>query len=151
MANTRYPDAPRVAVGGVVVHNNKVLLVLRGHPPSQDKWAIPGGSVKLGETLQTAAEREVFEETGLQVKAGDLIYTFDTIVRDQDGRIKYHYVILDFCAKPLDASQPLIPGDDARETGWFNLAEIETLDTPVSETTEALLQKITAEINDRPE
>ena len=150
MANTRYPDAPRVAVGGVVVHNNKVLLVLRGHPPSQDKWAIPGGSVKLGETLQTAAEREVFEETGLRVKAGDLIYTFDTIVRDAADRIQYHYVILDFLAEPVNPDQPVIPGDDARDAGWFTLAEIEMLDTPVTETTQALLQKIMAEINDRP-
>jgi len=149
MVNTRYPDAPRVAVGGVVVHNDKVLLVLRGKPPSEDKWAIPGGSVKLGETLQAAAEREVFEETGLRVKAGDLIYTFDAIVRDKANRIQYHYVILDYLAEPVDPDQPLIPGDDARDAGWFTLAEIETLDTPVTETTQVLLQKIMAEINDR--
>jgi ADP-ribose pyrophosphatase len=149
MVNTRYPDAPRVAVGGVVVHKNKVLLVLRGQPPSEDKWAIPGGSVNLGETLQTAAEREVFEETGVRVKAGDLIYMFDTIERDEAGRIQYHYVILDFLAEPLDPNQPVIPGDDARDAGWFTLTEIELLDTPVTETTQALLQKITAKINDR--
>jgi len=149
MVNTLYPDAPRVAVGGVVVHKKKVLLVLRGQPPSENKWAIPGGSVKLGETLQAAAEREVFEETGLRVKAGDLIYSFDTIVRDEADQIQYHYVILDFLAEPVDPHQPVIAGDDARDAGWFTLAEIETLDTPVTETTQALLQKIMAEINDR--
>jgi ADP-ribose pyrophosphatase len=149
MANTRYPDAPRVAVGGVVVHNNKVLLILRGQPPSEGKWAIPGGSVKLGESLQAAVAREVFEETGLQVSVSKLVYTFDTIVRDETDQIQYHYVILDFLAEPVDPGQPLLPGDDARDAGWFTLAEIEMLDTPVTETTWALLEEIMAEINDR--
>ncbi len=149
MANTQYPDAPRVAVGGVVLYQNKVLLVLRGQPPSEGKWAIPGGSVNLGETLQAAAEREVFEETGLRVKAGEVIFAFDTLVRDEAGRVKYHYVILDLRAEPLDGNQTPIPGDDARDAGWFSLEEIAALDTPVTETTQALVQKIMAEINDR--
>jgi 8-oxo-dGTP pyrophosphatase MutT (NUDIX family) len=70
LINTIYPDAPRVAVGAVVIYEKKVLLVLRGKPPAEGLWAIPGGSVDLGETLQMAAEREVLEETGLHVKAG---------------------------------------------------------------------------------
>jgi 8-oxo-dGTP diphosphatase len=149
MANTRYPDAPRVAAGGVVVHNNKVLLVLRSRPPAAGKWAIPGGSVKLGETLLAAAEREVFEETGLRVIADEIIYTFDTIVRDEAGQVEYHYVILDFLARLVDPHQALIAGDDARDAGWFTWAEIEALDTPLSENTQTLLQKIRAKINDR--
>jgi ADP-ribose pyrophosphatase len=149
MANKLYPDAPRVAVGAVVIHQKKVLLVLRGQPPAEGKWAIPGGSVKLGETLQAAAERETFEETGLRVKAGEVIFSFDTIVHDQDGRVQFHYVILDLRAEPIDPERPLTPGDDARDVGWFSLEEVEKLDTPVSETTWALLWKIlVAEMND---
>lgn len=150
MTKTRYPDVPRVAVGAVVVHQNKVLLVLRGQPPAEGKWAIPGGSVKLGESLQTAAEREILEETGLRIKAGEIIFSFDTIVRDDAGRVQYHYVILDLEAKPIDPDQQPVPGDDARDAGWFSLEEIETLDTPVTDTTQALLQQIMVQMNDRP-
>jgi ADP-ribose pyrophosphatase len=151
MSNTLYPDAPRVAVGAVVVHNQKVLLVLRGQPPAEGKWAIPGGSVKLGETLQAAAERETFEETGLRVKAGEVIYSFDAIVRDEAERVQFHYVILDLRAVPLNPAQPLAPGDDAREVDWFSFAQLDTLEFPVSETTLALLkQLLKKEMDDRP-
>lgn len=142
MTNTIYPDAPRVAVGAVIIHQNKVLLVLRGKAPAKDKWAIPGGSVKLGETLKTAAEREVLEETGLQIKAGEVIYAFDAIHHDEAGRIQYHYVILDLEAEALDPTQPLIPADDVRDAGWFTLAELDELKLPVSDTTRALLAQM---------
>lgn len=142
MSNTIYPDAPRVAVGAVVIHQTKVLLVLRNNAPAKDMWAIPGGSVNLGETLQAAAEREILEETGLRIKAGEVIYTFDAIYRDAAGRVQYHYVILDLAAQALDPGQPLTPGDDARAAGWFSLADLDRLNQPVSETTRRLLQQI---------
>jgi ADP-ribose pyrophosphatase len=141
MASTIYPDAPRVAVGAVVVHQNKVLLVLRGQAPAKGVWAIPGGSVRLGETLQAAAEREVLEETGLLIKAGEVIYSFEKIQRDEAGRVQYHYVILDLEAEPLDPTRPLTPADDAIDAGWFTLAELARPGLPVTETTWALLQK----------
>lgn len=142
MVSKIYPDAPRVAVGAVVTHQNKVLLVLRGQPPAKDKWAIPGGSVNLGETLQAAAEREVFEETGLKVKAGEVIYSFDAILRDAEGRIQYHYVILDLRAEALDPSQPLTPADDVYDAAWFNLTDLDRPDLVISDTTRTLLQEI---------
>jgi ADP-ribose pyrophosphatase YjhB (NUDIX family) len=70
--NVAYPDLPRVAVGAVVFKDNKVLLVKRAKPPAQGLWAIPGGSVELGETLQQAAERETLEETGIMIQAKNL-------------------------------------------------------------------------------
>lgn len=138
----RYPDAPRVAVGAVVRHQDKVLLVLRNQAPAEGVWAIPGGSVELGETLQVAAEREILEETGLQIKAGPIIYTFDLIQRDEAGRIQYHYVIIDLLAQAIDPTQPLRPADDVRDAAWFNLSDLDDPDLPVSETTRYLLQTI---------
>ncbi len=142
MPNTIYPDAPRVAVGAVVLHENKVLLVLRGKAPAKDTWAIPGGSVNLGETLQAAAEREVLEETGLHIKAGEIIYTFDAIHRDAAGRVQYHYVILDLLATLIDPSQSPKPADDARDVRWFELVDIDQIDAPISATTRQLLRSL---------
>jgi ADP-ribose pyrophosphatase len=139
--NKMYPDAPRVAVGAVVWHENKVLLVLRGQPPAQGLWAIPGGGVHLGETLQAAAEREIMEETGLVIKAGEIIYTFDAIVRDDAGRVQFHYVILDLQAEALDPTQPLTPGDDVRDAAWFSFDELNQPDRPISPSTLTLLKK----------
>lgn len=141
MVDTIYPDAPRVAVGALVIHQNKVLLILRGKAPTKGMWAVPGGSVNIGETLQAAAEREVLEETGLQIKAGEVIYSFEKIQHDKAGQVQYHYVILDLDAKPLDPAEPLTPADDAIEAGWFTLADLDRLNLPVSETTWTLLQK----------
>lgn len=142
MASRVYPDAPRVAVGAVVIHQDKVLLVLRGQAPAKGLWAIPGGSVELGESLQIAAEREVMEETGLQVRAGHVIHTFDAIQHDAAGKVKYHYVIVDMLAEALNPTQPLHPSDDVQDAGWFTLPEVESPDIPISETTRILLRKI---------
>jgi ADP-ribose pyrophosphatase len=143
----QYPDAPRVAVGAVVRHQDKILLVLRNQAPAEGVWAIPGGSVELGETLQAAAEREILEETGLQIKAGPVIYTFDVIQRDEAGRVQYHYVIIDLLAQALDPTQPLQPADDVRDAAWFGLSDLDDPDLPVSETTRFLLQTL---MGDRP-
>lgn len=150
MASKVYPDAPRVAVGAVVFHQDKVLLVLRGQAPAKGLWAIPGGSVELGETLQLAAEREVQEETGLQVRAGQVVYTFDGIQRDETGRVKYHYVIVDLLAEALDPTQPLQPSDDVQDAGWFTLADVEQPNLPISETTRTLLRRLMNGQNDGP-
>jgi ADP-ribose pyrophosphatase len=137
-----YPDAPRVAVGAVVIHQDKVLLVLRNQAPAKGVWAIPGGSVELGESLQAAAEREVWEETGLRVQAGEIVYTFDVIQRDEADQVQYHYVIIDLLAEPLDPTQPLHPADDVKDAGWFTLSDLDEPHLPVSETTRYLLSKI---------
>ena len=141
MTNTIYPDAPRVAVGAVVIDGGKVLLVLRGKAPAKDMWAIPGGSVDLGETLQAAAEREVLEETGLEIRAGEIIYAFEKIEQDQAGQVRFHYVILDLLAEALDPASPLEPADDVSDAGWFSLADLDHLNLPVSDTTRTLLER----------
>ena len=115
-----------MAVGAVVFTDNCVLLVRRGQAPSEDLWAIPGGSVKIGETLQKAAEREILEETGIRIRAGKPIYTFDVIERDVDGKVRFHYVIVDLAADYV-SGEPAA-GDDASEARWVSAHEVNELE-----------------------
>jgi len=136
-SDPRYPPVPRVAVGAVVIKADAVLLVKRGKAPSDGKWAIPGGSVELGETLQQAAEREIFEETGIRIRAAEPVYTFDFIERNRHGRIRFHYVIIDLAAEYL--SGKIKPGDDAEQAAWIPFAELKDLD--MNATTRAFLNE----------
>lgn len=139
MASREYPDAPRVAVGAVVLHEGKVLLVERGNPPAQGVWAIPGGSVELGETMAEAAERELLEETGLVVRAREIVLTFDAVVRDDEGRVRFHYVIVDMMADYV--SGEVAAGGDARDARWVGRDEIRRL--RMSRATVDLLRRLT--------
>ncbi len=132
-----YPEHPCVAVGAIVFKGNSVLLVRRGQAPSEDLWAIPGGKVKLGESLQQAAEREIKEETGVEIHAGEPVYTFDHVARDANGRIRFHYVIVDLVADYMSGDPR--PGDDALEACWVPASEIKKL--KVSEKTLELLSQ----------
>lgn len=132
-----YPQAPCAAVGAIVFRDERVLLVRRGKAPAREQWAIPGGSVILGESLQQAAEREVFEETGIRISAGKPAYVFDVVDRDEDGRIRYHYVIVDLDA--VYRSGEPCPGDDALDARWVNVRELKNLD--VSPPTRELLAR----------
>jgi ADP-ribose pyrophosphatase len=132
------PSAPKAAVGAVVIEEGRVLLVKRKYPPKQGKWAIPGGSVNLGESLQAAAEREVMEETGLVIKAKKPIYTFDLIERNSKGDVIFHYVIVDLFAKYV--SGDVLAADDVSDARWFDPDEIDGLD--ISENTKKLLDKM---------
>ncbi|UCE40879.1 MAG: NUDIX hydrolase [Candidatus Aminicenantes bacterium] len=132
------PSAPKAAVGAVIIKEGKVLLVKRKYAPKKGKWAIPGGSVDLGETLQAAAEREVREETGLITEAKEPVYTFDLIERDSKGEVIFHYVIVDLHGEYISGDPH--PADDVSDARWFDPDEIEELD--ISENTKKLLHKI---------
>ena len=121
-----YPIQPVVAVGAVVFRNGAVLLVRRGKPPSYGQWAIPGGSVRLGEGLQAAAEREILEETGVRVRAGKPVLTFESIQHDADGRVIYHYVIVDLEAEYLTGAP--VAADDAADARWVTGEDLKQMD-----------------------
>ena len=96
-----YPSQPVVGVGGVVLCGDEVLVVQRGAEPSKGLWSIPGGAVEVGESLAEACAREVAEETGLQVRVGPMVEVIERILRDDRGRVEYHYVLIDFvCSSP---------------------------------------------------
>jgi 8-oxo-dGTP diphosphatase len=120
-----YPARPVVGVGTVVWHGERVLLVQRGRPPRLGQWSLPGGAQQLGESLADAARREVLEETGITVDLGDVIATVDSIERDAEGRVRYHYTLVDFAAEAQTVV--LAPGDDAADARWFEPHEIEGL------------------------
>ena len=133
-----YPDCPLVGVGAIVIKESRILLVKRGKPPGEGLWAIPGGMVELGETLQQAAEREIAEETGLCIQAGEPVYSFDVIQRDPDGRVCYHYVVIDLKAEYV--SGDLKHADDVSDAGWFDFSELDAL--VLSPYSRELLKKI---------
>ena len=128
-----YPDAPRVAVGAVVLDGDRVLLVQRGRPPGQGKWSLPGGLIDLGERLEEAVVREVEEECGLRVRVLGLCGVIDRIVpgdgAEVEGRasVRYHWVIVDYVAAVTGGV--LRAGSDAAETRWVPLPELAGYDT----------------------
>src|SRR3954469_16357759 len=112
-----YPRQPLVGVGAVIVEKGRVLLIKRGKAPLLGEWSIPGGMLELGETLRQAAEREALEETGLVVRASELLGIFDRIVADEAGRHQYHYVLIDFLCEVI--SGELQAAGDAADAQWF--------------------------------
>jgi len=136
--NNAYPSQPRVGVGTIVIHEGKVLLVKRGVEPSRGLWAIPGGTLKLGETLQECAAREILEETGIIIKVGKCIYVFDFFENDNAGKIKFHFVIVDYAAEYISGEAQ--GADDAEEAGWFSPKELSAL--PIAINTMAALLEI---------
>jgi len=96
MTKRDYPDKPIAGVGAVILKGNELLLIKRGHPPMQGSWSLPGGRVKENETLDHALQREVWEECSITITVMNLIDIFEYIERDEENRIKYHYVVFDF-------------------------------------------------------
>lgn len=118
-----YPDRPIVGVGAVIIHSGRVLLVKRGSPPLLGQWSLPGGVVELGETLRFAAEREAREETGLVVKAGEVLEVLDRIIPGEGGRAQYHYVLIDFLCHVTGGE--LLAGGDAADVAWASEDDLE--------------------------
>jgi mutator protein MutT len=109
-----------VGVGAVIVDEGKVLLVKRKYEPLKGQWSLPGGMVEIGETLETALAREMLEETALRVDVGPVIEVFDRIMRDEERRVRYHFVLIDYLCWPAGGS--LQAGSDVEEAIWADPA-----------------------------
>jgi len=119
-----YPDRPLIGVGAVIVQEGRALLIRRGQPPLLGEWSLPGGVLECGETLREAAVREALEETGLVVEVSDMLGVYERVIRN-DGRVRYHYVLIDFLCHPVGGE--LKAGSDAAEAGWFAREELPAL------------------------
>jgi ADP-ribose pyrophosphatase YjhB (NUDIX family) len=110
------------AVGAIVIDKGAILLVKRDREPAKGQWSLPGGRVERGESLREAVVREVREETGIDVDVEGLIGIAERIVRDDDGDIEFHYVILDYVATAR--STAVKAGDDVSEARWVPVGEM---------------------------
>ncbi len=123
MTGREYPARPIVGIGVVVLRDDAVLLVRRGKPPNVGSWTLPGGAQEVGETAETAARRELLEETGIEVGALQLAGVVDSIRRDAEGGVQYHYTIVDFCGRWV-GGEPCA-GSDVTEAVWAKLDALE--------------------------
>jgi ADP-ribose pyrophosphatase YjhB (NUDIX family) len=117
-----YPVAPVVGVGAVIVRDGRALVIRRAHEPRKGEWSLPGGRVELGETLVEALRREMKEETGLDIEVGPTLEVFDRVHRDTQGRVRYHFVIVDYVCAPAGGVEQA--GDDAAALAWVTADEI---------------------------
>ena len=130
MADTRaYPERPILAVSAVVMRGDRFLVVRRARPPAEGLFTRPGGGVERGETLAQALVREVQEETGLLVAPIDLAGHREVIVRDAQGRVARHFVILAFAARWVEGDLTL--NEELAEARWIDAAALAEL--PVTE------------------
>jgi ADP-ribose pyrophosphatase YjhB (NUDIX family) len=120
-----FPDHPLVGVGAVIIERDRVVLVKRAHPPIQGQWSIPGGMLEIGELVRDAATREAGEETGLIVETGELLGVYNRVLRDGEGRVQYHYVLIDFLCRPVGGE--LRAASDAAEVRWFTREQLRAL------------------------
>ena len=118
----RYPDRPIVGVLAVVMRGDRALVVRRANPPMPGRWGFPGGVLELGETVADGAMRELFEETGVIALAGETLTVIDTIDRDAEDGVRYHYTLV--AVRGIWQEGEGFAGDDADEVAWLTRAEI---------------------------
>ncbi len=132
-----FPEIPLVGIGAIIIEDARVLLVKRAHPPIQGQWSIPGGVLEVGELVREAAVREAREETGLIVEPGELLGVYDRVLRNEEKRVQYHYVLIDFLCRRVGGE--LMAASDAAEVRWFTREELPSL--KLAEDTEDVIRK----------
>jgi len=139
-----FPELPLVGVGAIIIKDDRVVLVKRAHPPIQGHWSIPGGVLEVGELVRQAAVREAREETGLIVEPADLLGVYDRILRNDEQRVQYHYLLVDFLCRPVGGE--LRAASDAAEVRWFTREELPAL--KLAEDTQEVIHKGFATLGD---
>ncbi|MBX6358824.1 MAG: NUDIX hydrolase [Acidobacterium ailaaui] len=117
-----YPDAPVIGVAAIILEQEKVLFIQRGKEPLQGEWSLPGGALELGESLAQGVCREVQEETGLEVEPLQVVEVLDRIAHDEAGRVRYHYVLVDFLCRRTGGQ--LRCASDAVAAVWLSREEL---------------------------
>ncbi len=121
-----YPEAPIIGVGIVCFRGDDLLLIERGKPPRAGSWSLPGGRQKLGETVRACALRELVQETGVKAAIGALVDVVDSMTRDEEGGLIYHYTLVDFRADWVSGDPRA--GGDAADARWFAPDQLAKLD-----------------------
>jgi 8-oxo-dGTP diphosphatase len=124
---SEYPERPVIGVGGVLIHNGRALLIRRAAEPLRGQWSIPGGRLELGETMAEGVARELKEETGIDVRVGELIEVFERIWNEEDveadaAKPRFHYVIVDYLCEYVSGEPKA--GSDALEVAYASEAEL---------------------------
>jgi len=115
------PQTPALATDCVVFDRlGRVLLIRRGHEPGAGKHALPGGFVKIGETVISACRREVKEETGIDVAELTLVGVYSDIDRDPRG----HIVSVAFMTELANETRPRV-GSDAMSAEWVDTRDVD--------------------------
>jgi len=135
-----YPEYPIIGIAGVAIRNGKILLVKRSGEPGKNLWSLPGGVVEVGEKLIDALKREMKEETSLDCEVKDLVNIAEVIIKDNNGKVKYHYIILDYLVDVK--SDKAKPSSDASAVGWFSYDEAQQIQ--LTPPTAKLLDKLKA-------
>jgi ADP-ribose pyrophosphatase YjhB (NUDIX family) len=136
-----YPDTPIAGVGAVIFSGKSILLIRRRNEPSKDMWGLPGGVVELGERVEDAIVREVEEETGIRVEPLRLLTVLDSIRRDGEKRIRFHYILSEFLCEEVEGE--LKASTDASDAVWFPVDELDSLE--MSRWTRGFIRKVAAE------
>jgi ADP-ribose pyrophosphatase YjhB (NUDIX family) len=135
-----YPDSPVAGVATVVFSGESVLLVRRGNEPSRGRWGLPGGVVELGEGVEEAMVREVGEETGVTVRPTRLLTVFDSIVRDEEDKIRYHYILCEYLCEAVEGEPRA--ATDVSDAMWAPLKDLESLD--MTRSTRRFIERVRA-------
>jgi 8-oxo-dGTP diphosphatase len=122
-----YHEHPLVGVGGLIHKDGKILLIKRKFEPNKGRWSLPGGLMEVGEDPEEAARREVREELGIEVRVEELFQVANEVIRDQEGKVRYHFVLVDYLMAPLGDKIAL--NEESEEYRWFGPQEVEGLNT----------------------
>jgi 8-oxo-dGTP diphosphatase len=141
----RYPERPIIGVLAVVVRDRKALIVRRSNPPMAGRWGFPGGVLELGETVAEGAMRELREETGIVAEPAGILTVLDSIQREDDGRVRYHYALV--AVRGVWRAGEGMAGDDADEVAWLSRADIFAQDLPVAPALLAVFDLALAEMS----